>query len=341
LLQDERSLSEIFTELAAPSPRQSFLDAIEDIDMLLNLPLYSFQRTTVATMLEREATTAMHPDPTFVPLHSFDSTSNHHVFWIQPSTMQVVMEPSFYTTDESGGILSEEMGAGKTVILLALILATRGQLSNPDKATREQLSAPDKIEGSGVLTSLSLRTYQTPYHRQLRETHSLPSHLQPPTLVETTLHLLSVNPLAVLGASPDARRRFDSSSFAEALPHIRPFFLDSGTSRRGVIQTDKRVLYPLPVYLSHSTLVVVPSSLFERWKGEFYKFCGDGNLNVLFINDIKAKVPRAKDLVAFDVRILFTLLNSFLIMNSLCLRLWNVSFHAPKRARGSENVSKG
>ena len=255
--------------------------------------------------------------------------------------MLVVMELPFYTTDESGGILSEEMGAGKTVILLALILATRGQLSSPDKVTREQLSAPDKIEGSGVLTSLSLRTYQTPYHRQLRETHSLPNNLQPPTLVETTLHLLSVNPLAVLDAGPNVRRRFDSSSLAEVLPHIRPFFLDSGTSRRGVIQTDKRVLYPLPVYLSHSTLVVVPSSLFEQWKGEFYKFCGDGNLNVLFMNDIKAKVPRAKDLAAFDVRILFTLLNLFLILSSLCLRLWNVSFHAPKRACRSENAFKG
>jgi hypothetical protein len=317
-LQDERSLSEIFTELAAPSPSRSSLDAIEGIDAFLKLPLYSFQRTTVAAMLERETTAKMRPDPTFVRLYSLGSESGHHTFWIQPSTMLVQMEPPSYTTDESGGILSEEMGAGKTVILLVLILATRGQLSSPDKVTQEQLSAPDKIEGSGVLTSLSLRTYPTPYHRQLRETHSLPNGTRLPTLVETTLHILSVNPLAVSGASPIIRQRFELSSLAETLPHMRPFFLDSGTSRRGIIQTEKRVLYPLPVYLSHSTMVVVPSSLFEQWKGEFYKFCGDGNLNALFINDIKVKIPRAKDLVTFDVRTIFIPSDSFLTLNSLC-----------------------
>jgi len=281
------------------------------------------------------------PDPTFIPLHSLDSQSTHRSFWVQPSTMQVVTEPPVYTTDESGGILSEEMGAGKTVILLALILATRGILSTPDKGVRGQSSGPNKIKEGDVLTSLSLRTHQTPYHRQLRESYSLPNNDQLPSLVETALHLISVNPQTVFKASPNVRRRFGSSSLAETLQRIRPFYLDYNASRRGIIKMEKKQMHPLPVYLSHSTLVVVPSSLFEQWKGEFYKFCVDGNLNALFVNNAKTTVPRAKDLVAFDVRTLpHIALILFLISSSLSSPRWNVSIRARPSAQISEAPSK-
>lgn len=265
-------------------------------------------------MLEREAKKAMLPDPTFVPLKSLDPNSMHREFWIQPSTMRVVTEPHFYTTAESGGILSEEMGAGKTVILLALILATRGQLSRPEE-----------LETSGVLTSLSLRTHQSPYHRQLRQTYSLAESEQMPTLVETVLHQLSVNPQAVTCANSKVAWAFESSLFGRTFRFIRPFILESDTNKRGVVKPDKKQVHPVPVYLSRSTLVVVPSSLFEQWKGEFYKFCADGSLNALFINTSKEKIPRPQELVTFDVSARLSRSGRILILNSLSLPQWNVS----------------
>lgn len=294
-----RTLSEIFTDLPPPSPKREFLDNVDDISPLLQHPLYSFQRATVAQMLEREASDGPQIDPTFIQLYSIEEGYGHSSLWIQPSTMEVCMEPPCYMSKESGGILAEEMGAGKTVILLALIMVTRDQIARPNEGEN----------GNLILTSFSMRHSQSEHHRQLRQQHSISEPDEMPSLVEEILHYVACRPGCITDAPYRIREAFYSSSLAQVPSRLPPFYFDHGSYSRGLRKAQKNIVPPIRLYLSRATLVVVPASLYEQWKGEIYKFCRDGALKVLFAKDINYQLPRAADLANYDVSISFIVIS--------------------------------
>jgi SNF2 family DNA or RNA helicase len=284
-------LSEIFTDLAPPHPKKESLDIVDDTAHLLHHPLYSFQRETVAQMLEREISNVPQVDPTFTCLSSVDRGSEHQFVWVQPSTMNICLEPPKYMSKEGGGILSEEMGAGKTVILLALIMATRDRLALPD----------GREDGNIMVTSLTARYSQTQHHRELRKQYSISEPDKIPTLVENLLHFLACHPDSVTNAPYRIRELFESSSLAQLSSRLPPFYFDHGSNSRAERKGEKNVKPPAKLYLTRASLVVVPASLYEQWKGEIYKFCRDGALKVLFAKDIDFRLPRAVELASYDV----------------------------------------
>ncbi len=86
----------------------------------LKTKLYGYQTRSAAVMLEREAAPRQVLDPRL--LHAHDQ---HGCSWYYDDVAGTVLrEPRHYDA-VSGGILAEEMGTGKTLICLALIVATK------------------------------------------------------------------------------------------------------------------------------------------------------------------------------------------------------------------------
>lgn len=244
----------------------------------------------MAQLLERESSKTPTFDPTFVPVESMDNKDQHKKFWIRPSTMEVAIEPPMFLSAEAGGILSEEMGAGKTIIVLSLILATRGQFSVPSSST----------QNSETQTTLSMRQFPSSTARDLRERFGIPESVGLPSLVEVLLHFMASQQLPVKSRRK-TQTAFFSSTLAPAFDRLAPFYFQQDvieeTGRRSLSQT--RPIRQL--FLSRATLVVVPASLYEQWKGEIYKFFWDDTLQVLFVNDTNGKLPNAAQLAKYDV----------------------------------------
>ncbi|KAL4941223.1 hypothetical protein BDV06DRAFT_212822 [Aspergillus oleicola] len=87
----------------------------------LKTPLYSYQRRSAATMIQREVQPHQMLDPRLQPCTS----STGQVYYYDREKGSIVRERRTYS-EARGGILAETMGCGKTLICLAVVLATRG-----------------------------------------------------------------------------------------------------------------------------------------------------------------------------------------------------------------------
>ncbi|TFY64960.1 hypothetical protein EVJ58_g2267 [Rhodofomes roseus] len=191
---DNRTMAEIYNDLRSPKPPAKFrIDKIADMRSVL----YTYQKETVATMLAWELEPSSAADPLYIPITGIDGA----VFYLQPETFEIQQEcPRVVQT--RGGILCEELGTGKTIMILGLILATRNQLSSP---------AESILDPRPVLTPLSLRHFPTGEEAQARarllqgrgssaRLHTHANRAEPntiPSLVEHLLHYCAVRPDAV------------------------------------------------------------------------------------------------------------------------------------------------
>ena len=291
-LPDHRSLSDIFTDLPGPSPEQSYLTAVNGVNGYMVYPLHSFQQTTVAKMFQQETSSCTIPDPTFVPILSINQVSDPRTYYLNPSTLEVREDTPLYDVPR-GGILCEEMGAGKTAICIALIILTRHRLAVPQESPQ---SRP-------ILTEMSLRHFPYEAEAEARGALGIAHPQAMPSLVEQTLHKLAVDTQKSLLAR---KEEFDDNwAFGSLIEHLNPFYLhfndtDTRMSARGV--TKQTCDLPRKVYLSCATLVVCPLSLYEQWKSELYKFCKEGALRTLFLADKGQRtVPPPRELLKYDV----------------------------------------
>jgi hypothetical protein len=129
------SLFWLFNTLPSPSPvpfriqdRFSRLPAEELLEADPCIPgltakLFRYQARSVAAMIEREAAPQQNVDPRFEPR----TTPKGQNYYYSPRDMLFRQRPVYYECNR-GGILAETMGYGKTVICLALILATKYHL---------------------------------------------------------------------------------------------------------------------------------------------------------------------------------------------------------------------
>jgi hypothetical protein len=183
------------------------------------------------------------------------------------------------------------MGVGKTVICLALIVATRDQM----------VGIPPNVDFAPAVTEYSLRTF--PFDEPARTRLALTScgfHIPPPTrlptLVELAFHKLASEVEDALehpAMPPHIIANVTANDFRK---HY--FDYDPRKRPRGSLKSPRRIS------LSTATLVVVPNMLLQQWAAEIRKHVKEGVLKVLEITGNKSSnpLPEVAWLLQYDVR---------------------------------------
>ncbi|KAI0695860.1 SNF2 family N-terminal domain-containing protein [Cerioporus squamosus] len=285
---DNRSLLDIYNDLPSPAT-ETLLDEIPG----LQSKLYEYQRRTVSTMAARETHRGSIEDPLYLPIRGMDGRT----FYMQPAIMEVVSERPRISS-VPGGILCEELGTGKTIMMLSLILATLDQLPSPEEAFHEQ-----RIP----MTPLSLRHFQTASAIDERAKLSKSKVLRDtglPPLVEIMMHHIRVAPDGVRVPLREHQAELEQQNLWAPLRANVPFYMHTDPPRdvgygaaRGA-----QVNAPRVMYLTAATLVVVPDNLQIQWANEILKHCTEV-LRVLFVRD-KDELPDAPVLATdYDVSV--------------------------------------
>ncbi|KAG6849539.1 hypothetical protein H0H93_007627 [Arthromyces matolae] len=327
-VKDRRTLGEIYGDLRSPSPSVTIghdittrlLDLSDDLDGLgMRSRLYHYQRRSVAAMLQRELDPSDIPDPLYVALQTVTGES----FYLQPGTMEILREQPI-TTPGRSGILCEELGTGKTVMILALVLATIQHISTPE---------PHHMHHRPILTPLSFRHFPSPECMAAREPFLRNKKFRPegakvPSLVELLIHHRRTNPdtkvhdtATAIGAARDAARlhweaKVEDIPQANLLKLNVPFYHHYPDdpdyferSPRKNAETGPRV-----IYLTSATLIIVPANLLSQWDREIHKHC-EYPLRVLTLRS-GTPMPKATSLATdYDIILMtykrFTAENKF------------------------------
>ncbi|KAI5122210.1 hypothetical protein M0805_002699 [Coniferiporia weirii] len=282
---DQRSLAQIFSELATTK-----VDVcLPDIPRLRTL-LYDYQRESVATMLEREAPGKDIDDPLYIPVKGMRGER----FYFQPASMELLLaRPRL--SQSRGGFLCEELGTGKTVMTLALILATLDTLPRPPEHCSDRIITPLARRIASHLSSGSSRKSAVHSGRTTEGSCKLP------TLVEHLCHYIRANPDNIDVRSYEDE--LEDRQLWKPLMKNTPYYLhddsvlvrDIGRPQRRHKTESSRL-----IYLSAATLIVVPKTLQAQWSSEILKHCSS-SIRTLVIKQ-KGDIPPAHELASnYDI----------------------------------------
>lgn len=272
----EESLFYIFNTLESPQPsidklsadiysEQAMVDIIHDDVDGLETRLYPYQKRSVATMLQREASPANLVDPR-KPQFT-DLRGRHFYFDVLEGVLR--SHPVLYS-EPRGGILAETMGYGKTLICLALILATRGHYSKVPEG-RLDIMAKEPNPRTPSLLELAAKTLKqsaTPWKAQLS------------SLEQRGYYFDKIR---------EAIDRYDAK-FAEPIFH--PTTPDRRASNRESFST---------LRLCYTTLVIVPPNLLIQWQQEIEKHTSENAIDVLVLNSSTKVIPAYPVLMKYDI----------------------------------------
>lgn len=267
----EQSLLQMFNSMPSPNPKPEEIhdiDAREAAYRLLNsdvpgvsTTLYLYQRRSAALMLQKESQAQQVVDPRLVKVADQLGRS----YYYDAVTGTILREPKNYDAPR-GGILAEEMGAGKTLICLALILATRHIPSAiPDHLRKDEPVVRRRVGSLADMAAACISLNSVPWKNVFGGLGSEDA----------------VYPLCV-----DAIRR--NPTFYQLPP----------PSRRRVTRQPVVLPPPSKVRLSHTSLVIVPPNIVQQWRNEIAKHTF--GINVLII-DMKRQLPPAEELAEYDI----------------------------------------
>jgi len=284
---DNRTMAEIYSDL--PSLFSSTYAVGQEIRGLRSV-LYEYQRQSVAVMIEKELSNQPVQDPLYIPI----SDVHGKCFYFQPSTLTTARECPTVARCK-GGILCEELGTGKTVMILGLILATVDQLSQPEESL---------LDYRPVMSPLAYRTFPADECLNARRRAGMHKSLmldatRVPSLVEILLHRIRT-----WGDKVDVRsheEQLEASNLWQLLQANTPFYhhypIKSPMRALGPSRTRNRVSeYPRLMHLTTATLVVVPVNLLGQWDREILKHC-HSTLRYLIIRQT-TQLPNAKALAS-------------------------------------------
>lgn len=269
--REDMSLLQVFNRIPPPDPNVSLVDEAHVQDAMYNLldssvwglktTLYPYQRRSAALMLQKEASPEKVLDPRLVSMARDDGSP----WYIDPVAGTVLSEPRVYD-GVRGGILAEEMGSGKTLICLSLILASK------DLPTE----APDLYQGG-----------RPPVRHRVASLADMAASC-------ATRHAAPWKPFFQVSKDLDyahciAALQRNPGYYLRPLPDVR----------RGARRASEFCQKPKTIYLSSATVIVVPSNLLLQWRQEIAKHT-DG-LKVLVLAAGDAPVPRPRELLDYDI----------------------------------------
>jgi SNF2 family DNA or RNA helicase len=271
--QDE-TLLELFNTLPSPQPRSEVVeDAFAKMSMAqllsgevpgLETSMYPYQRRSAALMVQRETIPGLVIDPRLTKLK--DQTGLD--WYCDPENLAFRRHPRMYDAPR-GGILAENMGLGKTLICLALILATRAQPTVIPPELSIGLVPVRKTTGSLLnMAAAALGRHAMPWKAELSSAEE--AGYEYPRVMDA----IRSQPGHYFMPSPSSSR-----------------------SSRSPKQLPEKVL------LSTCTLIVVPANLLQQWLNEIHKHTK--GLRVLALKDMRAEVPSAIEILDYDI-LLFT-----------------------------------
>lgn len=270
-IQDEPSLFYLFNTLPSPKPDVNVVtdryasDAMyrilnSDIEGL-KTEMYNYQRRSAALMLQREFNPGQIIDPRLGKLVDQRGST----WYCDVDAASCLRQPRTFEA-ATGGICAETMGLGKTLICLALILATR-DLSSQIPAEHSIGTIPVRPKTGSLLdmTAATIGRNGTPWKTELD------------------------------------RMEADGSDFSKCREALKRgaghYFLPSPTPRRE--SRNPKVVPPRKIWLTTATIVVVPTNLVQQWLHEIKKHTA--GLKVLTMNELATPLPSSEDLAGYDI----------------------------------------
>ncbi|KAI8320450.1 hypothetical protein GQ54DRAFT_291251 [Martensiomyces pterosporus] len=328
----------LYKDVCLDSEYSDIFDACLSADIYdgMRTSLYQYQKNSLFKMLKRELLPDFFLDPDFSPLrtavstdaeangllnrrrschpllpyfqfsHGFTDAPNEWIYEHRPAGAQLTraQDVSWYS-DVRGGIICEDMGTGKTCECLALILLTKRQMARPP------------VEGEvlvGVGTVVSPLNTDITNDAIAPESHgknsggSQPGPQEHPSCGVPRLGFLAARS-AILSCAESLRVMYDDgmmpSDIWNRLSLYPPYYwvnpVVASRSRRGSLYKDVQNI-TFKVYMSSSTLAVVPDNLVDQWVREKYKHIMDTNgLAMLKIDGSTQTIPEPCVLINYDI----------------------------------------
>ncbi|GAA5970910.1 hypothetical protein JCM11641_004505 [Rhodosporidiobolus odoratus] len=337
---DTRTLLEVYRDIESPSHDEAFIDKLEatpDIqDRLrwaltdgaegLTTDMFPYQRATLAKMLARELAPQLVSLPAYIPLRDLLHPPQNVVVSLSSGSVrskpEQVLEPK-------GGILAEDMGVGKTLITLSLVLSTLNELPKlntvstyldnssssppvlltsiscgfpfPDEiseAKKLRPRVPEPLAGVEMSAKEELEYCAALAQQADQDARVVACPL--PSLRSLMLQRIKTSPVSIRYPLDDPR--LAGTQLLSDLQNTPPFYrvfpsrdqLDSRDGRKGAYQ-------PTDVVVAATTLIVVPTDLVRQWVAEIDKHVALGALRVLVLRTAKDKFLSAAEMACFDV----------------------------------------
>ena len=229
----------------------------------LNTLLYPYQRRSAATMIQREAEPAQILDPR---LEAIEGPVGN-TFYYDRQTKILLRDKRTYE-EPRGGILAETMGLGKTLICLAVILATKGHWPRvPPEFSTNLYPIRHKVGTLIDMTAAAIARQQIPWRVYFQE-------------------------LAETGQENQACVSVLERNVGSYVIVPRP----TKRTRRPSLVLKEQTIRLCPV-----TLVVVPLNLFHHWQNEMTSHVSKDALKVLFLRTMQCPMPSEDEIIVSDV----------------------------------------
>ncbi|KAB5581049.1 P-loop containing nucleoside triphosphate hydrolase protein [Coniochaeta sp. 2T2.1] len=276
---EDQSLLHMFNNITPPEPKPELIqdhyaqdaahEVLVDSEVVgLKSPLYFYQQRSCAVMLQRESQPIRVLDPRLVKVKD----QHGHAWYYDRVNGCGLLEPRLYD-GVNGGILAEEMGAGKTLICIALILATKHQTSQVPEIYQGDVIRRPKIGSLADMAAAHINKRSLPWKPWF---------------------------------GPDGHYEFDYQNCRKYLQRNPGYYYMPRPERR---KTTRQPVAPLPqrkVYLSYATLVIVPGNLIQQWKQEIAKHTVPGSLRLLVFTASQHKIPPPEELIETDILLFST-----------------------------------
>lgn len=250
--------------VSCPISNEAIQSVLESDELRgLRTKLYPYQRRTVATMIKREVEPARVLDPRFQSLEG----PTGQPFFYDRETGILLRDQRTYE-EARGGILSESMGLGKTLICLATIIATKGNWPDiPPEHSIGLLPVRSKVGSLMQMAAAAVGRAQVPWRAIFHDlNHEGEDH-------ENCLALLEDNVGSYVISPPVTRRSH------------RPSQVQKGKTIR----------------LTTATLIIVPQNLLSQWKDEISLHVEERILKVFYLDSDTISVPPAARLIQYDI----------------------------------------